>query len=209
MPIFRTDLTFPHCYAFEEVGEFPGNGVFDAPVIHFPRPTSRADHNGLWLRVRGGNGKSWIGVFTSLFDSPVATSWVSSTPDPESICVVVGSTAYLVKADAPDTWTKEECVLSLQPLLEQQLLILVGYTDLVAYGPKGRVWWTKRLCWDEPRIVAVSDTTIEGWGTTLPIRLHMNRSLRSTRRPVDHCCHVRQRTATAIPFDNFPDTSCP
>jgi hypothetical protein len=112
MPIFRTDLTFPHSYAFEEVGEFPGNGVFDAPVIHFPRSTSRADHDGLWLRVSGGNGKSWIGVFAFLFDSPLSFALVSSTPDPESICVVAGGAAYLVKADAPDSWSKEAPVLS-------------------------------------------------------------------------------------------------
>lgn len=44
------DLVFPHSYEVEGPPELPGSGTFDVPVLYFPPPKNRPDHNGLWLK---------------------------------------------------------------------------------------------------------------------------------------------------------------
>jgi|SRR6267378_3308406 len=98
------DFTFPHSYDVEQIREWPGTGSFSAPVIWFPPPKARAEHDGLWLRVRAKSGKTWIGVFAFGYTSPPAFSRVISSPNPESVCVVSDGRAYIVNAEKPDVW---------------------------------------------------------------------------------------------------------
>ena len=159
------DLVFPHSYEVEALPELPGSGRFDVPVLHFPPPKNRPDHNGLWLKMVPAAGKSWIGVFAFLFDSPKSFSRVVSTPDPNSVCVISGSAGYVVKVENPEIWEKVVIpVLSVVPLPEHDLLIFADFIGLVAYGRNGLTWRSPRLCWDELKIVKVTNTTIEGTG---------------------------------------------
>lgn len=163
--MLKTDLTFPHSYGIDEPGEYPGSGNFSIPVLHFPPPNTRPEHDGLWLKVTPATGTSWIGVFAFLFDSPHAFSRVVSTPDPTSVCVVSKGAGYIVKADEPDLWEEMPIeVLGLLSILGHELLIFFGYTGLAAYGRSGVVWQSPRVCWDELRILKVTGDTIEGTG---------------------------------------------
>src|ERR1700730_3319285 len=161
------DLKFPRSYEAEEVREIPGAGELDVPVLYFPRPVHRSEHEGLWLRIRAENGKPWIGVFAFGYTSPPAFSRVVSSPDPERLCVVAKGAAYLVKANEPDRWERIPVspVLDIRSAPEHGLLILGDFTRLVAYGSKGLVWKSPRICWDDLKIVAVSSDRIEGVGS--------------------------------------------
>ena len=159
------DLVFPHSYEVEGLPELPGSGKFDVPVLYFPPPKNRPDHNGLWLKMVPATGKSWIGVFKFLFDSPRSFSRIVSTPDPNRVCIISGSAGYLVKVENPEIWEEVVIpVLSVLPLPAHDLIIFSDFTGLAAYGRNGLSWRSPRLCWDELRIVKVTGNTIEGTG---------------------------------------------
>ena len=63
------DFAFPHSYEVDELHDRPATGSFSIPVIYFPPPKSRPEHNGLWLRVKAKSGKAWLEVYCSLAKS--------------------------------------------------------------------------------------------------------------------------------------------
>jgi hypothetical protein len=159
------DWVFPHSYEAEGLPELPGTGTFDVPVLYFPVPQNRPEHNGLWLRMVPATGKPWIGVFAFLFDSPHNFSRVVSTPNADCVCVISGSAGYIVKVEKPEIWEKIVIpVLSVRSLPEHELLLFADFTGLAAYGRNGLAWRSPRLCWDELQILNVTPNTIEGTG---------------------------------------------
>jgi hypothetical protein len=78
------ELTFPHSNEVEEPGELPGAGNFCFPLIFFPPVKGRPEHDGLWLKAKAENGRTWMGVFAFGYSSPPALSRVLSTPEAES-----------------------------------------------------------------------------------------------------------------------------
>jgi len=163
--MLEIDLVSSHSYEVEELPELPGSGEFDVPVFYFPQPKNRPEHDGLWLKVAPAIGKSWIGVFAFLFDPPHSFSRVVSTLDPDCVCVISGSAGYIVKAEEPEIWEKIVIpVLSVRLLPEHQLLVFSSFTGLAAYGRNGFAWRSPQVCWDELKILKVTDTTIEGTG---------------------------------------------
>jgi hypothetical protein len=164
--MLKFDFTFPHSYEVEQVREWPGTGSFSDPVIYFPRPKARAEHDGLWLRIKAKSGKTWIGVFAFGYTSPPAFSRVISSPNPESVCVVSDGGAYIVNAEKPEVWEQIPIVpvLEIRPVPEHKLLVFSDFTALGAYGSEGLAWRSPRVCWDELKITRVTSGTIEGTG---------------------------------------------
>ena len=97
------DLAFPHNYVVEEFGELPGTGTgtLKVPLIYFPPPKGRAEHNGEWLKVTAKSGKTWTGIFA--FGAGSCTV-VISTLEPNTVCVVSRGAGYLANAEAPEQW---------------------------------------------------------------------------------------------------------
>jgi hypothetical protein len=163
--MLEIDLSTPHSYEVEELSELPGSGGLNIPLLYIPRPGNRPEHNGLWLKLTTATGKCWIGVFAFLFESPRSFSRVVSTLDADRVCVISGSAGYIVKVNEPEIWERVAVpVLDIRLLPEHELLVLSGYTELVAYGKNGLAWRSPRLCWDELKIVNVTHNTIEGTG---------------------------------------------
>jgi hypothetical protein len=160
------DLAFPYSYEVEELVELPGTGRFDVPLIYVPPPKGRAEHNGLWLRVKANSGKAWIGVFAFGYTSPPAFSRVISSPDPNRMCVISNGAAYIVNANDPEVWEQIPIipVLEVRPILEHKFLILSDFIRLAAYGSSGLVWRSPRVCWDGLKITKITSDTIEGTG---------------------------------------------
>ena len=160
------DFTFPHSYQVEQLRNWPGTGSFIEPVIYFPQPKNRQEHNGLWLKVQARGGKTWIGVFAFGYNSPPAFSRVLSSPDPERLCVVSDGNAYIVNAEQPDAWEQLPIVpvLDVRPLREQSLLLFADFIRLAAYGSSKVVWRSPRVCWDGLKITNVTGEIVEGTG---------------------------------------------
>src|SRR5258708_8411768 len=129
------DLAAPRTYEVEEVGELPGTGKFAVPLIFFPPPRHRQEHDGLWLRVRPANGPGWVGVFAFGMRSSRTFSRVLSSPDPNRVCVVARGGPYIVRADQPHVWGQVPLnpVTDVRLLSHASLLILPDFPLLLPY----------------------------------------------------------------------------
>jgi hypothetical protein len=161
------DLSFPRSYEVAEPSELPGRGKLDVPVLYFPQATTRPEHDGLWLKVTPSNCSPWIGVSAFGYQSPTALSRVVSCPDPRRTCIVSRGAAYIVRTDQPEIWERIPVlpVVDLRVVLERELLIFSDFTQLAAYGGAGLLWQSPRVCWDELKIVRVTQDRIEGTGS--------------------------------------------
>jgi hypothetical protein len=164
--VLDIDLSYPRSYEVEELREISGMGKLDEGVFYIPRPKSRPGHDGLWLKIRAEKGNSWVGVFAFGYGSPPAFSRVLSSPDPDRLCIVSKGAAYIVKAGEPENWEQVPVapVLDVRLVAEHQLLVFADFSSLAAYGSKGLVWQSPRVCWDELRIVTVTSDRIVGTG---------------------------------------------
>ena len=52
--MLEIDLSYPHSYEVEELRELPGAGNLSVQVVYFPRPKSRPECDGSWLKVHAG-----------------------------------------------------------------------------------------------------------------------------------------------------------
>lgn len=158
------EWTFPHSYEISELGDLPGNGKFNVPVVYFVQTKGRPEPSGLWLKVRAASGKTWIGVFAFGYIS--SNSQVISSPDPSRLCVLSKGNGYIVSTEEPEVWEKIPLlpVLSVRPIPEQRLLVFSDFIRLAAYSIHGLAWESPRLCWDSLKITHVTKDTIEGTG---------------------------------------------
>ncbi len=165
-PVLDIDLTYAHSYGVEEMRAIPGAGLLDVPLVYIPQPKGRPEHDGIWLRFTTAAGKSWVGVFAFGYSSPTTFSRVVSSPDPDRACVIANGAGYLVTADDPRRWEQIQVlpVLDARVLPEHRILIVSDFTRLAAYGDKGLIWRSPRVCWDELKIVNVTRDSIEGTG---------------------------------------------
>jgi len=160
------ELDFAHSYEIEELPDLPGTGRLNVPLLYFPRPTTRPERDGLWLRIGPATGKPWVGVFGFGYQSPPAISRVVGSPDQNRVCVVSRGTAYIVEADNPEIWEELPVmpVLDIRQIPNHQLLVFADFTRLIAYGRDGLVWKSSRLCSDDLTIHEVTDNSIDGVG---------------------------------------------
>jgi|SRR5215469_15619095 len=161
--MLEIQFPFPHRYEIEEIPEFPSTGSFPEPVFYFPKPKERPEHDGLWLKFHDADGHSWIGIFAF---GDYSLTRVISSPDPNRVCIISKGNAYAVMANQPQTWERVPVlpVLDVRTVRQHGLLVFSDFTGLAAYGSRGLVWQSPRLCWDRLKILNVTDNTIEGTG---------------------------------------------
>jgi hypothetical protein len=164
--MLEIDLALPHSYEVQELGELPGTGSLTVPLIFFPPPQDRPEHDGLWVRVRATSGGGWVGVFAFGYPSPPAFCRVVSSADPNRVCVISNGAAYVVKANEPEIWEQIPLgpVLDVRLIPERKLLIFSDFTSLVAYGSSGVAWRSSGICRDGLKILRVTRDAIEGIG---------------------------------------------
>jgi hypothetical protein len=164
--LFETDFTFPHDYEVAEIGDLPGTGKFQHPVVFFPPSKDGREPTGLWLKVSAAGGKTWIGVFAFGYPSPPAFCRIVSSPNPNRVCVISNGAGYFVSADEPDTWEEVPLIpiLDVRPIPEHGLLVFSDFTGLAAYDSNGLRWRSPQVCHDGLKILNVNDQKIEGIG---------------------------------------------
>lgn len=113
------------------------------------------------ILVASDAGSSWHGSF---FGSADALNVLVATADARTLLVVAGGVSYLVPVDEPEKYL----VLPLQPVRDVQcaeaerLVLLAGYSDLLAIGADGAIRWTaKDLVSDGFDEVRVTPSTVE------------------------------------------------
>lgn len=164
--MLEIDLTLPNACQVEEVGELPGTGKFKHPIVFFPPPKDGRERTSLWLRFSVHDGETWIGAFAFGYPSPPAFCRVVSTPDPNRVCVISNGAGYLVSVQEPTVWEKIPLIpiLDVRPVPARGMLILSDLNRLVAYGSNGLIWRSPQVCWDELKILDITNHSIEGTG---------------------------------------------
>lgn len=135
-------------------------------LYHFPVELEEGDRSGVYVRVTPQQGPAWTGFFAQGFDSSQVLSAVCSCPDADSLCVIAGGYAYVVKASNPAQWLRIEQrpVVEMLVLTRQQLILFTGFTSITALGREGVAWNTEKLSWEGVRIFGTEGDTLRGAG---------------------------------------------
>ena len=156
------DKTFGHSYECEQPAELPGTSLL--AHYYYPGASRVAGRDGLIVEVRPDHGQQWLGTFAFGQIAPMGTSGVFTTPDPDRFCVVARGEGYFVSANAPESWERVQAnpIIDVRPIGAKGIMIFADFTQLVAYGQTGLKWKSKRLSWDNLRVIEVTDTSIKG-----------------------------------------------
>jgi hypothetical protein len=151
--------------------------MFDAEVMPglpgtgpLPRQFTRTGHvhsEGLVVRVRLDGGEEWIGNFQSGGGS---LSGIWGIEGAAAFLVVAKGQGYWVNSEKPEVYqvVKMTPITDVRSIPELRILVLGGLTDIVAYGPEGKIWASGSVSWDGVRIVDANSTGITGIGWDAP-----------------------------------------
>lgn len=159
---------FPHTWTAEVLERPPliapaRQFVYPVPV---PGEEDALARGALLLSVKPAAGGVFLAQCALGFRDPSAPSGVWSCPNEDALLAVAGGYAYLVDTKAP-----ERCVhLTLRPVtavmaaVEQGLLLLAGFHQVVAVGKDGVQWKTRRLSWEGVTLGEVRNGVLHGTG---------------------------------------------
>ena len=154
------DKTLAHTYNFEILEELKSG----YEIYYYPGASVQGGKNGIIVRINPESGKSWVGIFALGNVSKNGFSGVYTTPHSNKLCVVANGTGYIVSSDNPQKWEeiKSIPIIDVRISKVQELIIFADYTKLIAYDNNGVKWNTKRLSWDNLKIIELSDDYIKG-----------------------------------------------
>jgi hypothetical protein len=155
------DITFAHSYECAQLTELPSRAM---PHFYYPGASTQGGKDGVLAEIHPENGEPWLGTFAFGLFAPKRPSGIFTTPNPDRLCVVAKGEGYLVSANAPSAWetVRATPIIDVRPVRAQGIIVFASLTDLVAYGPTGIKWRTKRLAWDNLQISEVTDSAIKG-----------------------------------------------
>jgi len=120
----------------------------------------------------GGEGKSG-GTFLATcalgFRDAAMPTGIFACPNPRELCAFAGGYAYIIDTAAPERSTQIPLkpVAEVLVLIEQNLLIFIGFHAMVAWGREGLAWETSRLSWEGIRVTGVEGGAMHGFGWNL------------------------------------------
>lgn len=150
---------FPANYEVEVLAESPQPARL--PHYYFPGASLKGGRDGILIRVTPRSARPWIGTFAG---TNCGISGVFTTADPDRFMAVFDGTAHYVCASNP-TVTEEVYVYgvkSVRHVPARGLVLLADDIFLTAYGPRGFVWRTERLCLDGYAIDEVTESVVRG-----------------------------------------------
>lgn len=164
------DSSFPHSWQAEILSSRPL--ILPARQFVYPAQVEEVERGALEILVKASNS-SEAGPFLATcalgFASAHVPTGVWACPDPEWICAVAGGYAYLIDTREPRQWEQVEFrpVTEVRPLPQYSLLLFSGFHRLLAWGPRGIAWRTKRLSWEGLRVLEIDGGKLTGLGWDL------------------------------------------
>jgi hypothetical protein len=162
-PPFRLEFAFPRNYEAKVLGSLPPVHPVER-LHHYPVELEEGDRTGAYLRFEPKRGQAWYGFFALGFESDRMIHAAYSCPDPDSVCVVVGGYAYVVKTTYPSNWfqVEQRPVVEIRALAEFNLLLFAGFTTITALGRDGLAWTSERLSWEGISITGIKGAKLHG-----------------------------------------------
>jgi hypothetical protein len=119
------------------------------------------------LKFMPFNKQAWWGVFAARSRQERGLSTVCTMPTPDSCFISCVGTGYVVNVNNPREWQ----VVQLHPVIcvtEQMMppiMVLSGFTRMLAYDTSGFMWRSEPLCSDQLEVISVDRSTIKfrGW----------------------------------------------
>ena len=170
-----SDSEFPRDWRVEVLRSAP----LIAPARQFTYPRQVAGEEdalargALQVMVYPVSGGSFLATCALGFTDPGMPTGVFGCPNPREMCAVAGGYAYVVDTAAPERSFEGAGQVPLKPvvevraLVEEGLLVFVGFHAMVAWGVDGMAWETKRLSWEGIRVVGVEAGALRGFGWNL------------------------------------------
>ena len=113
------------------------------------------------MHVCDDTGFRWVGDFTA---GNGGLDLACCGPTQAHLTVVVQGVAYVVPVRHPSQFQ----VVALRPVLgvrrvpERDILVLFGFSDVVAHAPGGQLWSAEAVALDGLRLDSLNDTVING-----------------------------------------------
>ncbi len=160
--VMNVDLTFAAGYDIEMLEELPGCHVSN--LFCFP-PRDTGGYDGVLVRITPEVGGDWIGCF-ALGDSGIGRSAVVASPQLHWVFVISQGAGYAVNTACPSQWCGLEClpVRDIRIAADYEIILFADSTTIAAYGRRGILWRSERLCWDDLTIVGIDGSKIIGIG---------------------------------------------
>jgi len=163
------DHSFPHDWQATILERRP----LIAPARHYvyPAQVEEVERGALELLIRPKtpSSEAFLATFALGFADPAVPTGVYACPNPTQLCAVAGGYAYLIDTINPTQWEQVEYrpVLQVTSLPQQNLLLFAGHHSLIAYGPEGKAWQTKKLSWEGIKVLQITGNTLTGLGWDL------------------------------------------
>jgi hypothetical protein len=168
--------SFPHQWRAEVLAKQP----LIAPARQFTYPLRVAGEDdamargALLVEVHPASGGSFLATCALGFSDTAMPTGIFACPNPRELCAMAGGYAYIVDTCTPERSTH----ITLKPvaevlvLVEQELLVFVGFHAMVAWSKEGLAWQTARLSWEGIRIAGVRESVdgaavLHGFGWNL------------------------------------------
>lgn len=167
-PSVRDD-TFPHAWVVEILKRPPL--IAPARQYVYPQLVEEVERGALLILLRLQPASTQVMMTFALgFAEPSLPHGIWSCPNPAQFCAIAGGYAYIVNAAQPEEWTQVPFrpVVSVHPVLGQNLLVFTSFHNLWALGPEGFAWETSRLSWEGLRVTGITDGELHGFGWDLP-----------------------------------------
>jgi hypothetical protein len=104
------------------------------------------------------NASPFLATCALGFTDPSMPTGVWSCPNPAELCAVAGGYAYVIETTAPEQSTHIALrpVVEILPLPDHNLLLFVGFHNILAWGTEGLAWQTSRLSWEGLRLAGIT-----------------------------------------------------
>ena len=150
---------FISSYEFNVLNELPSNNI---KRYYFPDNENGKD--GIILSLISSDHKEWVGIFGFGNLSNKSVTGVYSCPNKDYICVISKGNGYYVNVNKPDSWE----AIKLLPIIDvrihkdKNVIYFSSLTEICAYNENGLLWTTKRISWDDLKIIEINEGKIIG-----------------------------------------------
>ncbi|MBS1822051.1 MAG: hypothetical protein JST61_08785 [Acidobacteria bacterium] len=120
----------------------------------------------LQLLIKPETGGTFLATCALGFTDRSMPTGVYACPNPGELCAVAGGYAYIVDTLHPQrsTHIRLKPVVEVRAVASQNLLLFVGFHNILAWGTGGEAWHTQRLSWEGLRITGVEGDALHGTG---------------------------------------------